>query len=96
MSASFAVGVNRGSAAMIFAPFILACMIRRPIRGCCSSVLVPMMKRTSASAMSLIDWVIAPEPKAPARPTTVEAWQRRAQWSMFGVFMATRANFCIR
>jgi len=81
---------------MIFAPFFFACIMRRPISGCCSKVLVPMTKRHFDSAMSAIDWVIAPEPNAPASPTTVEAWQSRAQWSMLGVFKTARANFCIK
>ncbi len=81
---------------MIFAPFFFACITRRPISGCCSNVLLPMMRRHFDSAISAIDWVIAPDPNAPARPTTVDAWQRRAQWSTFGVFNTARANFCIR
>ncbi|KAF5042193.1 hypothetical protein DSECCO2_515180 [anaerobic digester metagenome] len=48
------------------------------------------------SAMSLIELVIAPDPKTAARPATVDEWQSRAQWSTCGVLRTTRANFCIR
>ena len=40
--------------------------------------------------------VMAPEPKAAARPTTVELCQSRAQWSTLLVPMAARASFWIR
>ena len=61
-------------------------MTRRPISGWVSNVLLPIIKIHLDSAISAIDWVIAPDPNAPASPTTVDAWQRRAQWSMLGVF----------
>ncbi len=92
-SASFAVGVSRGSAEMTFAPLLLARTSLLPIRGCCSKVLLPMTKMHLASSRSRIELVMAPEPKAFARAETVEEWQRRAQWSTLFVFITTRANF---
>lgn len=44
--------------------------------------MVPMARITPESARSSIELVIAPEPKAAARPATVDECQRRAQWSM--------------
>jgi hypothetical protein len=55
-----------------------------------------MIKIALASASSGMELVMAPEPKAAARPTTVELCQRRAQWSTLLVPMAARENFCIR
>ena len=80
---------------MIFAPFILACITRRPISGCCSNVFDPRMKQHFDCAMSPIELVIAPEPNVAASPATVDAWQSLAQWSMCRVFMTPRANFII-
>ena len=42
-------------------------------------VFDPMTNITSALAISLMELVIAPLPKAIARPATVELCQRRAQ-----------------
>ncbi len=81
---------------MTFAPFILAWTILRPIRGCCSKVLLPMTKTHFDSAMSGIELVIAPDPNDAASPATVDAWQSRAQWSMCRDFMTPRVNFIIR
>jgi len=47
--------------------------------GCCSVVLDPMTKMTSASSISSMLPVMALLPKDSIRPVTVEAWQRRAQ-----------------
>ncbi|OPY40001.1 MAG: hypothetical protein A4E40_00934 [Methanoregulaceae archaeon PtaU1.Bin059] len=54
-----------------------------------------MMKTHFDSAMSRIEFVIAPEPNVEASPATVDAWQSRAQWSMCRVFSTPRANFII-
>jgi len=43
-----------------------------------------------------MEFVIAPLPKAAARPATVEECQRRAQWSMLLVFSTALANLLIR
>ncbi len=81
---------------MTFAPFCLAWTIFLPIRGCCSSVFDPRTKMHFDSAISPIEFVIAPEPNDAASPATVDAWQRRAQWSTCRDFMTPRANFIIR
>ncbi len=67
---------------MILAPFFFASMTWRPISGCCSNVLLPIMKQHFDVAMSPMELVMAPEPKVDASPATVDAWQSRAQWSM--------------
>ena len=36
---------------------------------------------------------MAPDPKAIARPVTVDEWQSRAQWSTLFVPMTARMNF---
>jgi hypothetical protein len=59
-------------------------------------VLEPMTKIQSASRISPIVLVIAPLPKAIARPATVELCQSLAQWSTLFVDRATRASFCRR
>ena len=56
-------------------------------------VLEPVIRITSACAMSPMVLVIAPLPKAAARPATVEECQRRAQWSMLLVLSTARVNF---
>jgi hypothetical protein len=43
--------------------------------------------------MSEMGFVIAPLPKAAARPATVEECQSRAQWSTLLVPMTALANF---
>ncbi|OPX66468.1 MAG: hypothetical protein A4E37_01958 [Methanoregulaceae archaeon PtaB.Bin056] len=80
---------------MSFAPLALACITFRPISGCCSKVLLPIIKTHFDSAMSRIELVIAPEPNVEASPATVDAWQSLAQWSMCRVFSTPRANFII-
>jgi hypothetical protein len=37
--------------------------------------------------------VMAPLPKAMESPVTVDAWQSRAQWSIWGVPTTALANF---
>ncbi len=64
---------------MMVAPRSLALKIREAIRGWASEVLDPMMKMHSASSSSSMEFVMAPLPKAAARPATVELCQRRAQ-----------------
>ncbi len=95
MSACLAVIVNLGSILIIVAPFSLARRTRRPINGWSSKVFDPRMKMVLASSKSLIEFVIAPLPSDFARPATVVPWHSLAQWSMFAVSSATRANFCM-
>jgi len=64
---------------MILAPFSLPRKIHLAAMGWFSVVLDPMMKIHLASANSGRELVMAPEPNAAARPTTVELCQRRAQ-----------------
>jgi hypothetical protein len=52
-----------------------------------------MTKMQSAFLISAMELVMAPLPKAIARPATVELCQRRAQWSTLFVPKATRAIF---
>ena len=68
-----------GSATMSLAPFSLALKIRRAISGWQAVVLDPMTKIQPASSISAMEFVMAPLPKAAARPATVEECQRRAQ-----------------
>ena len=51
------------------------------------------MRIASAVSRSSNEFVIAPLPSDCRRPVTVEAWQRRAQWSTFCVPMTARMNF---
>ncbi|MBA7532260.1 hypothetical protein ES705_24486 [subsurface metagenome] len=85
----------RGSATISFAPFLNASNILAPIKGCCSFVFDPTTKTTWASEISSIEFVMAPDPKAAPKPTTVAEWHKRAQWSILLVFKTARANFCI-
>jgi len=64
-----------------------------PMTGWLEVVLEPMAKSVFAPAISLIELVIAPLPKLCIIPSTVGAWQRRAQWSTLLVPITTRANF---
>jgi hypothetical protein len=64
--------------------------------GWASVVLEPMTKMALQLANSGRELVMAPEPKAAARPTTVELCQRRAQWSTLLVPSPARVNFWIR
>ena len=63
------------------------------IKGCCSVVLEPITKIASAFSSSPIEFVMAPLPKEDAKPTTVLAWHRRAQWSTLFVPNTALANF---
>jgi hypothetical protein len=92
VSASQAVGVRRGSATMTLAPFSLALSTQRATGAWFSARLEPMMKKQSALARSGMGLVMAPLPKARARPTTVGAWHKRAQWSKLFV-PSRRASF---
>jgi hypothetical protein len=56
-------------------------------------VLEPMTKMQPALRISPIALVIAPLPKAIARPATVELCQSLAQWSTLFVDRAARASF---
>ena len=55
-----------------------------------------MIKMQSVSLSSAMELVMAPLPKAAARPATVEECQSRAQWSILLVPRTARVNFCIR
>ncbi len=79
ISARKAIWVARGSTTIILAPFSRPLKIHLAAMGWFSVVLEPMMKMHLASANSGRELVMAPEPKAAARPTTVELCQRRAQ-----------------
>ena len=85
-----------GSATINIAPLFTASSMCIPIIGCCSVVFEPMTKITLASAISLIELVIAPEPNVLARPPNVDEWQSLAQWSMLFVPNTALANFIIR
>lgn len=78
---------------MTLAPRRWARKTREAMRGCCSVVLEPMMKKAAASSRSGMELVMAPLPKAVARPATVEECQRRAQWSRLLVPRTARVNF---
>ena len=68
-----------------------------PMTGCCSVVLLPMMKMTLlCSAMSRIELVIAPLPKLVTRPVTVALCHNRAQWSMLFVPSTCRVSLLTR
>src|SRR5574341_1030343 len=74
------MSMRRGSATMSLAPrWRLARRTLMPMTGCCSVVLLPMIKIQRLSwVMSRIELVIAPLPKLVTRPVTVELCQRRA------------------
>jgi hypothetical protein len=59
-------------------------------------VLEPMTKMHPADSISAMEFVMAPLPKAAARPATVDECQSRAQWSTLLVPTAARANFWAR
>jgi hypothetical protein len=59
-------------------------------------VLLPVTRMVSDLSTSAMGLVIAPLPKAMARPATVEECQSRAQWSMLFVPIAALMNFCIK
>ena len=70
-----------------------AALTSRAITGWFSVVFEPMTKMQSAFLISAMELVMAPLPKAIARPATVELCQRRAQWSTLFVPRAARAIF---
>ncbi len=59
-------------------------------------VLAPMTKMVSAPSISLMELVIAPEPKVVTRPATVGLCQSLAQWSTVFVSITVRVNYRIR
>ena len=56
----------------------------------------PIMRNDSLRGISLIEFVIAPDPSVAARPATVALCQSRAQWSILFVPMTDLINFCMR
>ena len=79
---------------MSLAPlFLTALLILRPIMGWHSVVFDPMTNRTSASSISEMELLMAPSPKAANAAATVDAWQRRAQWSTLVVPKTALENF---
>jgi len=64
---------------MSLAPLSLALKIRRAISGWQAVVLDPMTNIQPDVSISAMEFVMAPLPKAAARPATVEECQRRAQ-----------------
>ena len=73
-----------------------AALTSRAMTGWFSVVLEPITKMQSAFRISPMELVIAPLPKAIARPATVELCQSLAQWSTLLVPRAARASFCRR
>jgi len=69
------MSMRRGSATISFAPRRrFAWRTLMPMTGCCSVVLLPMMKMQRLSlVMSRIEFVMAPLPKLVTRPVTVAA-----------------------
>ena len=78
---------------MIRAPLRWALIMRLAMTGWVSLVLEPMMKMTSMPSISLMEFVMAPDPSLAARLATVGECQRRAQWSTLFVPTAARMNF---
>jgi len=69
-----------GSARISVAPrWVTARLMKLEITGWFSVVLVPVMRKHFDSSISAIEFVMAPEPNAVARPATVELCQSRAQ-----------------
>jgi hypothetical protein len=67
------------------------------MRGWASVVLEPVIRKQRVCSLnSGVELVIAPLPKAAARPATVGACQRRAQWSTLLVLKKARASFWSR
>jgi len=86
--------MRRGSATMRFAPcFATAALMRRAMIGCASVVLDPITKIQSACSSSALELVIAPEPKAAARPATEGLCHKWAQWATWLLPTAIRMNF---
>jgi hypothetical protein len=93
MSAIRRISVRLGSAAISFAPRVIARLICLPIMGWVAVALLPMTKIQAASPISEIEFVMAPLPKVVARPATVGECQRRAQWSILFVPITVLTNF---
>jgi len=73
-AASLTRSILRGSTTISFAPCSrTARRITVAITGCVSVVLEPVTKMQAACSSSSMGFVIAPDPKAAARPATVEA-----------------------
>jgi len=88
-------GMRLGSARMtLVRPATTARLMYVEMTGWLSVVFEPVMRTTSACSSSAMEFVMAPLPNARASPATVEAWQRRAQWSTLFVPITARANFC--
>ncbi len=87
------MSIARGSTTISFAPRRLAFLMRSAAMGCDSLVFEPTMSTASAVSRSSNELVMAPLPRDWRRPVTVEAWQRRAQWSTFWVPITARMNF---
>ncbi len=87
------MSISRGSATISFAPVAQRLLECSAPMGCASVVLEPMTRMASASSSSAIELVMAPLPSDWARPATVEACQRRAQWSTLLVPSTARMNF---
>ena len=82
---------------MILAPRSFAFRMWLATSGWASVVLEPMMRKHSVCSLnSGTELVIAPLPNAAARPATVGACQRRAQWSTLFVLTTARASFWMR
>ena len=96
MSARRAIQVLRGSQTIRLAPRRSAFFISRPTIGCASVGFAPMRNSVWTFLISPMELVMAPEPKAAARPATVGAWQVVAHWSTLFVPPAARASFCVR
>ena len=72
--------LTRDRSGSVWAPCLrTAAFISRLMTGCASVVLLPVTSSTSASWMSAMELVIAPEPRLAARPATELLCQRRAQ-----------------
>jgi len=68
--------------------------MRAPIIAWFSVTSAPITRISSASSISAIELVIAPEPRVRLSPATEGLWQMRAQWSILAVPSTARANFC--
>ncbi len=78
-SASRARRVRRGSTTISRAPRACARSMRAPIIAWFSVTSAPITRISSASSMSAMELVIAPEPRVRLSPATEGLWQMRAQ-----------------
>ena len=95
-SASRTKSTSMGLATMSLAPLRTARRTFIARTGWASVALVPMARMHLAFLKSSMLLVIAPLPNVVARPATVGACQRRAQWSTLLVRSTALPNFCIR